>query len=97
MRRDLELDCSRTNITCRRRKSTFVAFFLALLLGPLGLVYLSWRRALLMLLLFLVGFIFFPSNALVVAGLWLILPASSVLAVSVAPRRVRPNPKQSFM
>jgi hypothetical protein len=70
-----------------RKKSTYVAFLLALLFGPLGFIYLSYRRALLILLLFLVGLFFFPSNALVVVGLWLILPASSVLAMSVAPRR----------
>ena len=75
----------------RRSKSTYVAFFLALLFGPLGLLYLSWKRAVVLLLLFVLGVCFFPDEALVVVGLWLILPASSVLAISMVPRR-RKNP-----
>ena len=78
----------------RRNKSTYVAFFLALLFGPLGLLYLSWKRAVVLLLLFVVGVYFFPDEALVVVGLWLILPASSVLAISMVPRR-RKMPTQS--
>jgi hypothetical protein len=78
-----------------RKKSVYLAFFLALLFGPLGLLYLSWKRALVMLLLFLLGISFFPGEALVVVGLWLILPASSVLASSMAPRRARPVIKDS--
>jgi hypothetical protein len=73
-----------------RRKSVYVAFFLALLFGPLGLLYLSWKRAVVLLLLFVVGVCFFPDEALVVVGLWLILPAASVLAMSVMPRRPPP-------
>jgi hypothetical protein len=77
----------------RRNKSTYVALFLALLFGPLGLLYLSWKRAVVLLLLFVVGVCFFPDEALVVVGLWLILPASSVLAISMVPRR-RKNPPE---
>jgi hypothetical protein len=72
-----------TDLKRRRRKSTYVAFFLALLFGPFGLLYLSWKRALILLLLFVIGVYFLPDEALVVVGLWLILPAASVLAMSV--------------
>lgn len=71
----------------RRKKSTYAAFFSALAFGPLGLLYVSWQRAVIMFLLFLLGVLLFPDEAIVVVGLWLIAPASSVLAMSVVPRR----------
>ena len=74
----------------RRKKSTYVAFVLALVFGPLGLIYVSWQRAVIMSLLFLAGVLLFPDEAVVVVGLWLIAPASSVLAMSVMPRRPPP-------
>lgn len=77
-----------------RKKSLYLAFLLTLLFGPLGLLYLSWKRAAVSLLLFVVGVYFFPGEALVVVGLWLILPASSVLAISMAPRG-RKSPPES--
>ena len=43
-----------------------------------------------MFLLFLAGVLLFPDEAVVVVGLWLIAPASSVLAMSVMPRRQPP-------
>jgi hypothetical protein len=69
----------------RRRKSFWLAFVLALLLGPFGLLYVSWKRALVMLLLALIGTLLFPQNGAVIVTLWLVAPASSVVAFGLRP------------
>jgi hypothetical protein len=79
-----------TNSPQPRRKSKWVAYFLALFFGPIGLLYVSWRWALLMLVIFLVGVLLFPGNALVFIGLWFIAPASTVLCFRVNPPRLAP-------
>lgn len=76
-----------TDLKLPRKKSVYLALFLTLLFGPLGLRYLSWKRAAVSLLLFVVSVYFFPCEALVVVGLRLILPASFVLTSCMAPRR----------
>lgn len=71
----------------RTRKSFWLAFWLALLLGPLGLLYVSWQRCSVMLLLFLVSFVFFPgeAGAPVTLCLWLVAPAATVIALGTRP------------
>lgn len=69
----------------RRRKSFRLAFVLALLLGPLGLFYVSWKRALVILLIALIGTLLFPQNGAIIVTLWLVAPASSVVAFGVRP------------
>ena len=71
----------------RRRKSFWLAFWLALFFGPLGLLYVSWQRCSVMLLLFLVSFFFFPgeAGAPVTLCLWLIAPAATVIALGTRP------------
>jgi len=70
----------------RRRKSFWLAFVLALLLGPFGLLYVSWKRALVMLLMALIGTLLLPHNGAVIVTLWLVAPASSVVAFGLRPR-----------
>jgi|688.fasta_scaffold1765503_1 hypothetical protein len=69
----------------RPRKSFWLAFVLALLLGPFGLLYVSWKRALVMLLIALIGTLLFPHNGAVVVTLWLCAPACSVAAFGLRP------------
>jgi hypothetical protein len=69
----------------RRRKSFWLAFALALLLGPFGLLYVSWNRALVMLLIALIGTLLFPHNGAVIVTLWLVAPACSVVAFGLRP------------
>lgn len=69
----------------RRRKSFWLAFALALLLGPFGLLYVSWKRALVMLLIALIGTLLFPHHGAVIVTLWLVAPASSVVAFGLRP------------
>jgi hypothetical protein len=69
----------------RRRKSFWLAFALALLLGPFGLPYVSWKRALVMLLIALIGTLLFPHNGAVIVTLWLVAPACSVVAFGLRP------------
>ena len=75
----------------RRRKSFWLAFWLALFFGPLGLLYISWQRCLIMLLLFLAAFFLIPreTGAPIMICLWLVAPAASVIAFGTRPRRVR--------
>ena len=74
-----------------RRKSFWLAFWLALFFGPLGLLYVSWQRCLVMLLLFLAAFFFIPgeTGAPLTICLWLVAPAASVIAFGTRPRRLR--------
>jgi hypothetical protein len=74
----------------RRRKSFWLAFVLALLLGPFGLLYVSWKRALVMLLMALIGTLLLPHNGAVIVTLWLVAPASSVVAFGLR-RRLLPS------
>ena len=71
----------------RRRKSFWFAFWLALFFGPLGLLYVSWQRCLVMLLLFLGGFFFIPgeTGAAIAICLWLVAPAATVIALGTRP------------
>jgi len=68
-----------------RRKSFWPAFTLALLLGPFGLLYVSCKRAVVMLLIALIGTLMFPHNGAVIVTLWLVAPACSVVACGVRP------------
>jgi len=79
----------------RRRKSFWLAFWLALLFGPLGLLYVSWQRCLVMLLLFLAAFFFIPGEAGVpiTLCLWLVAPAATVIALGTRPRWLPPRPR----
>jgi hypothetical protein len=72
---------------CRPRKSFWLAFWLALLLGPLGLLYVSWQRCSIMLLLFLAAFFFIPgeTGAPITICLWLVAPAATVIALGTRP------------
>ena len=72
----------------RKRKSFWLAFWLALLFGPLGLLYVSWQRCLVMLLLFFAAFFFIPGEAGVpmTLCLWLVAPAATVIALGTRPR-----------
>jgi hypothetical protein len=71
----------------RKRKSFWLAFWLALLFGPLGLLYVSWQRFSVMLLLFLAAFFFIPgeTNAPIKICLWLVAPAATVIALGTRP------------
>ena len=71
----------------RRRKSFWLAFWLALFFGPLGLLYVSWQRCLVMLLLFLAAFLFIPgeTGAPITICLWLVAPAATVIALGTRP------------
>ena len=71
----------------RKRKSFWLAFWLALLFGPLGLLYVSWQRCLVMLLLFLAAFFFIPgeTGAPITICLWLVAPAATVIALGTRP------------
>ena len=74
-----------------RLKSFWLAFWLALFFGPFGLLYVSWQRCAVMLLLFLAGFFFIPgeTGAVITICLWLIAPAATVIALGTRPRRLR--------
>jgi hypothetical protein len=69
----------------RRRKSFWLTFVLTLLFGPFGLLYVSWKRALFMLLITLIGTLLFPRNGVVLVTLWLVAPACSVVAFGLRP------------
>ena len=71
----------------RPRKSFWLAFWLALFFGPLGLLYVSWQRCLVMLLLFLAAFFFIPGEigAPITICLWLVAPAATVIALGTRP------------
>jgi hypothetical protein len=74
-----------TEPTRRRGKSFWLAFALALLLGPFGLLYVSWKRTLVMILIALIGTLLFPHNGAVMVTLWLVVPACSVVAFGLRP------------
>lgn len=70
-----------------RPKSMVLAVVLVLLFGPFGLFYVSWKRALLLLLLFIVGVSLIPKNRFVVLLLWLVVPILSILLLGVGQRQ----------
>jgi len=74
----------------RPRKSLWLAFALAILLGPLGLLYVSWKRAVVMLLVFIVGVSLIPNNGFVTLLLWLFAPVASILVLGVGSRQPPP-------
>ena len=71
----------------RPRKSFWLAFWLALLFGPIGLIYVSWQRCSVMLMLLLAAFFLIPgeTGAAVTLCLWLVAPAATVLAIGTRP------------
>jgi hypothetical protein len=71
----------------KRRLGTsfWLAFVLALLFGPFGLFCVSWKRALVILLIALIGTLLFPHNGAVIVTLWLLAPACSVVAFGLRP------------
>ena len=70
-----------------REKSMVLALVLAFFFGPFGLFYVSWKRALLLLLLFIVGVSLIPKNGFVVLLLWLVVPILSILLLGVGKRQ----------
>jgi len=78
----------------RRKTSFWLAFVLALLLGPFGLLYVSWKRALVMLLIALIGSLLFPHNGAAIVTLWLVPPACSVIAFGLRPHFL-PSPARA--
>ena len=73
--------------TKSRSKSIALAVVLAFLFGPFGLVYVSWKRAAVTLLLFIIGVSLIPNNGFVVLFLWLVVPISSLIAFGVGKRQ----------
>lgn len=73
-----------------RAKSMLLALVLAFFFGPFGLFYVSWKRALVMLLLFIVGVSLIPKNGFVVLLLWLVAPILSIIALGVGKRQTPP-------
>lgn len=72
-----------------RQKSMVLALVLAILLGPFGLLYVSWKRAAVMLLVFIVGVSLIPKNGFVVLLLWLVAPILSIILLGVGKRQSR--------
>jgi hypothetical protein len=70
-----------------RKKSVYLAFFLALMFGPLGLLYVSWQRCTAVLLLFLAAFFFIAGDLGIPTALcpWLVAPAATVIALGTRP------------
>lgn len=66
-----------------RPKSMTLALVLALIFGPFGLLYVSWKRGAVMLLVFIVGVSLIPKNGFVVLLLWLVAPILSIIALGV--------------
>lgn len=79
-----------------RKKSMPLALVLAFFFGPFGLFYVSWKRALFMLLLFIVGVFLIPKNEFVVLLLWLVVPILSIIAGGVGRRQDEPTPDEAF-
>jgi hypothetical protein len=77
-------------------KSMAIAVVLAFLFGPLGVFYVSWKRALLLLLLFIVGVSLIPKNGFVVLLLWCFVPVLSIFASGVGERHDEPIPDEAF-
>lgn len=73
-----------------REKSILLALVLALFFGPFGLFYVSWKRALAMLLIFIVGVSLIPKNGFVVLLLWLVAPILSIFLLGVGKRQPPP-------
>lgn len=73
-----------------RVKSMPLAIVLAVLFGPFGLFYVSWKRALAMLLVFIVGVSMIPNNGFVTLLLWLVAPVVSIFALGIGPRQPPP-------
>ena len=71
-------------------KSMLLAIVLAALFGPLGLFYVSWKRALAMLLFFILGVSLIPKNGFVVLLLWLVAPILSIILLGVGKRQPPP-------
>ena len=78
------------NAKAPREKSMLLALILAALFGPFGLLYVSWKRALLMLLLFILGVSLIPKNGFVVLLLWLVAPILSIILLGVGKRQPPP-------
>ena len=70
-----------------RSKSIALAIVLTLLFGPFGLIYVSWKRAAMTLLLFIIGVSLIPKNGFVVLLLWLVFPIMSLIAFGVGKRQ----------
>jgi hypothetical protein len=68
-----------------------LAIVLAVFFGPLGLFYVSWKRALAMFLVFIVGVSLIPQNGFVTLLLWLIAPALSIVALGTGSRQPPPE------
>lgn len=77
-------------------KSMLLAIVLAVLFGPFGLFYVSWKRALAMLLIFIVGVSLFPNNGFVTLLLWLVAPVASIFAFGLGPKQSDPQPDEEF-
>ncbi len=73
-----------------KSKSMLLAIVLAVFFGPFGLFYVSWKRALVMLLLFIVGVSLIPNNGFVTLLLWLVAPVVSIFALGVGSRQPPP-------
>jgi len=78
----------RTKNACS--KSMALAVVLALLFGPFGLLYVSWKRAAVMVLVFIVGVSLIPKNGFVVLLLWLVAPILSIILLGVGKRQPPP-------
>lgn len=71
-------------------KSVVLALVLAFFFGPFGLFYVSWKRALAMLLLFIIGVSLIPNNEFVVLLLWMVVPILSIILLGVGKRQPPP-------
>ena len=67
----------------KRPKSMVIALALPFLFGPFGLVYVSWKRAAVMLLVFIIGVSLIPKNGFVVLLLWLVAPILNIIVLGV--------------
>ncbi|MBU3665184.1 MAG: hypothetical protein FGM15_04805 [Chthoniobacterales bacterium] len=67
-----------------------LAIVLAVLFGPFGLLYVSWKRALVMLVLFIVGVSLIPNNGFVTLLFWLVAPVVSIFALGAGSRQTPP-------
>ncbi len=69
-----------------RGKSIVLALLLAILFGPFGLIYVSWKRALEVFLVFVGGVLLIPHNVFVTLLLWFVPPILSIIALGVGTR-----------
>jgi hypothetical protein len=79
-----------------RVKSILLAIVLAVLFGPFGLFYVSWKRALAMLLIFIVGISLIPNNGFVTLLLWLVAPVASIFVFGLGSKQSEPQPDEAF-